>query len=145
MLLAGVAIVALSGCSDKVGEPESVDINNLNRGYLVTGVDGVIEPVAADALNIDPEPGENEIATIQFCPDNNASILWRNGPPATDEDYTIDGADILFSPSGAAIETAEDGTSGKLEVGNTYTIVNKDSEWTIADIQITTEGCPEED
>ena len=143
LLLAGVAIVALSGCSDKVGEPESVDINNLYKGYLVTGEEG-IAPVAAGTLNIEPEgapPLGDQVATIQFCPDNIAIILWRDGND-TNEEYTIEGTDISFLPSGAAIYTDVDGTSGKLKVGITYEIVTKDSKWTIADIQLTTEGCP---
>ena len=154
LLFAGVAIVAMSGCSSTVKDShiEEVDINVLNEGYLVTGVDGVIVP--AGALNVTPaahRPEWGEIASIQFCPNHIAYVLWRDNHQ-TIENYSIldNNTKLYFSTTGSGttnfeINTDEDGTSGKLEVGNTYTIVNRSTEWIIADIEATTVGCPEDE
>ena len=169
VLLSGVAIIALSGCSSKPVE-DTVDIEELHEGYEIVfeEVEGVGEAVNGATHIQDPQGETITTLTYTFCPwesngdkssanaetnvAENSGIYMARGPAGYYDEgsfYMDDGTDIGFNSEDKkeskniqplnGYDYYIETENGSLKVGGVYPIDSNDHE--VLEINFDPEAC----
>ena len=136
LLLVGVAIIVLSGCTDKIDDDiEYVDTTQLYKGYLITGEN---PNASATITDVKPMGTTSNLMSIKFCDSDyyNSTITWDVKDPVLTNFYLMDeNKTIMFGCSGYSISTADAATPGSLDVGVTYILMSEDNYWKVTNIK----------